>query len=283
MPTVEVNGTTIHYEAVTARSGAQPVDGTYAALVIHGWPGTDHTYLRPGLDALADRVPVVYIDQRGHGRSGRPSPEPITVEQLADDAGELASTLGFERVVAVGHFHGASVAQELALRHPSRVAALVLVAATPGELGSRESLADAFAEPVPTPPEVEILQRVPPGDDDEWAATMRALEKLFFARGETPVPGLFDHTVFSADAAVRLMQAMSLWTSVDRLPTVEVPTLLVTGAHDVFSPPFQARRIARQVPRPTLKVFEDSGHVPWIEEPQLFTATVVEWLDEVRV
>ena len=123
MPAVDVNGTTLHHE----RIGDGPV-----CLVMGGWPGVDHAYLRPGLDPLGERLALVYYDHRGTGRSGRPSPDSITVEQLADDADALAAALGAGRVLVLGHFQGASVAQELALRHPGRVAGLLLVSATTG-------------------------------------------------------------------------------------------------------------------------------------------------------
>src|SRR5947209_9297176 len=136
MPSAEVNGTELHYEVV----GEGPT-----WLVVHGWPGTDHTYLRPSLARLGRRLRLLYYDQRGHGRSGRPSVETLSMEQLADDDAALAAELGRGAVLVLGHFHGASVAQELAIRHPDRVAALVLVAATPGELGTGESLLDDLA------------------------------------------------------------------------------------------------------------------------------------------
>src|SRR5438270_449553 len=82
----------------------------------------------PGLDLLGSRLRLVYYAQRGHGRSGRPAVDTLTIEQLADDAAALAARLDGGPVLVLGHFHGASVAQELAVRHPERVAGLVLVA-----------------------------------------------------------------------------------------------------------------------------------------------------------
>lgn len=266
MPSAAVNGSVLHYEVV----GDGPT-----CLVMHGWLGTDHTYLRPGLDRLGEHLRLVYYDHRGNGRSGPSTPDAFTVEQLADDAAALATHLGAAGVVVLGHHAGASIAQELAVRHPDRVAALILVGATPGELGTGESLADSFDAP-PTPPEVEVLQRVPPGTDEELAATMQALSKFFFHRvGTAEAEEPFRRSVFNAEAAAQAMLALGWWSCVDRLGDVRAPTLVVVGRHDVFSGPHQSERITRHLPGARMVVLEHSGHLPWVEEPEA-------WLDAVR-
>lgn len=274
MPTAAVNGATLHYEVV----GSGPT-----CVVVPGWPGLDHNYLRPGLDLLATRLRLVYYDHRGTGRSGGQPAESVTVEQLADDAEALAAHLGADPVLVLGHFHGASVAQELALRHPARVSGLILVGATPGELGAQESLVDAL-DSSPTPPEVEVLQRVPPGTDEELNATMRALARFFFRTPGSPFEeGLFSGTTFDAEAAAQAMMANGWWSSVDRLGQVDVPALVLVGRHDVFGSPFQSQRISRHLRKATTVVFEDSGHLPWLEEPEAFLAAVEGWLGDLHL
>ena len=270
MTDAPVNGTTLHHEVV----GDGPT-----CLVQHGWPGTDHTYLRPGLDRLGERLRLVYYDHRGHGRSGRPPLETLTMEQLADDAAALAGHLGPGPVYALGHFHGASVAQELALRHPALVAGLILLAATPGELGRSESLLDDFGPP--TPVEVEVLQRVPPSTDDELAATMQMLATSMLTSGGAGGAGddaPFAACTFDCGSAGRWMSALGWWSSVDRLAAIGAPTLLVTGAADVFAPPQQAERLRRGLPAAEVVVLEGSGHLPWAEAPDALLAAVAAWL-----
>lgn len=269
MPDAPVNGTTLYNEAV----GDGPT-----CLVLHGWPGTDHTYLRPGLDVLAPPLGLVYYDHRDHGLSSRSDGRMLTVEQLADDAAALADRLGPGPVLVLGHHHGAAVAQELALRHPDRVGGLILVAATAGELGSQESLADTLDLPL-MPVEADGLQRVPPASDDELAATMRSLSPFFFEAPETAdVEAVFARTTWSSDAAVRWTLAASQWSSIDRLSRLRVPVLVLAGDHDIFCPPQQAERIARHVDGATTAVLPRSGHLPWLDEPGGFVAAVGSWL-----
>ena len=274
MASAVVNETVLHYETLG--------DGP-PCVVVPGWPGVDHTYLRRGLERLAGRLRLVFYDQRGHGRSARPAPEPLSLEQLADDAAALTAHLGAERTLALGHFHGASVALELALRHPWRVAGLVLVAASPGQLGSSESLADSLGA-APTPPDVEVLQRVPPASDAELQATMSALAPFFFHGTNDIEPAeVFAGAVFDARTAVQVMQPLHWWSAVDRLGDLRVPVLLITGRHDVFSPPSEAERIRRNVTDAELVVLEQCGHLPWVEEPDTFDAAVQAWLARLPV
>lgn len=272
MPAAAVNGTDLYYEVL----GRGPT-----CLVLHGWPGTDHSYLRPGLDRLGDQLRLVYYDHRAHGRSARGATEMLSLEQLADDAEALAAHLGAERVLVLGHAHGASVAQELALRHPERVAGLILVAATPGDLGMGESLMDAM-DTMPTPPEVEVLQRVPPETDDELEATMSGLASFFVHDEEAVDPGaVFALCAFHAAAAARLMQASNWWSVVDRLGELRVPVLLLVGRHDVVFPPTQSERIQKRAGQAELVVFENSGHLPWSEEPEAFHDSVRTWVQRL--
>lgn len=259
MPNAAVNGATLEFE----ETGTGPT-----CLVLPGWIGVGHEYLRPGLDCLAPHLRLVFYDHRGE----------FTVERAADDAAGLAAALGPRPVLLLGHHAGAGVAVEAALRHPDRVAGLILVGATPGELGASESLADGFAAP-PTPPEVEVLQRVPPGSDEELEATMRGLEQFFFHRlGRAEAGTVFARASFSAAASRDAYMPLAWWSAVDRLPALAVPVLVVVGRSDVFNGPFQSARIARNAPRATSVVLEESGHLPWIEEPDAFVGAVAGWL-----
>ena len=272
MPSAAVNGTVLDYEVV----GEGPT-----CLVVHGWLGTDHTYLRPGLDRLGEHVRLVYYDQRAHGRSGGAGAVPLTIEQLADDAAALAGSLDAGPVLVLGHHHGAAVAQEVALRHPERVSGLILLAASAGELGKEESLAD-FLDTPPVPPEVEVLQRVPPSTDEEWMATAHALAAFMFARvGNAEREQPFARARCRAEAAGQVMMSLGWWSSVDRLAAVDAPALVVTGRHDVFHAPHHAERVARNLRAATAVVLEDSGHLPWMEEPDALAAAVRDWLAAV--
>jgi proline iminopeptidase len=268
--TATVNGTTLSYEEV----GHGP-----AALVLHGGLGLDHTSYRD-LDMLADRLRLVYYDHRGNGRSARPPLDTLTMPQLADDADALAERLGLGPVVVIGHSYGGFIAQELALRHPGRVAALVLVGTGPGGPGG----SDPPDEDQGPPPPAEFLAAVAsaPPTDAAFAAGFRPLLRLYLHRRDPAEVGrVFERTVYDAAALTRSMQVLAGWSAADRLGAVRAPTLVLVGAYDRIISPAQARRIARRVPGAELVEFADSGHYPWLEEPDRFAAVVGGWLDRL--
>ena len=159
MPVAEVNGTTIFYTEL----GEGRV-----VLMMHGGLGFDHTYFRSGFDRLAAGHRVVYYDHRSNGRSGRPPIETLTIEQAADDAAGLLDHLDVAQAVVIGHSYGGFIAQEFALRHPDRLAGLVLVDTTPGQLGATD---DPAADQGPPPPAgfIELMTNFP-ASDAEFAA-----------------------------------------------------------------------------------------------------------------
>lgn len=267
MPEATVNATTLWYTEV----------GTgLPCLVLHGGLGFDHTIYHPALDPLGEDVRLVYLDQRCNGRSGRPPIETLTIEQLADDGAELVRGLGHDRIVVLGHSYGGFVAQELAIRYPSLVAGLVLVATTPGQPGQDED-ADRYAGP-PPPPEFEAVLGSPPATDAAFQTAMRALFPLYFHHPPADVGDAVARTVWSVQAWRRGMEILGEWSAVDRLAQIPAPALLVVGRYDTFTSPPQSERIAAQMREAEVVVFEESAHMPWLEEPERFIEVVRAWL-----
>jgi proline iminopeptidase len=268
VPLADVNGTTIFYTEI----GAGP-----ALLLMHGGPGFDHTCFRPAFDRMAVECRVIYYDHRSNGRSGRPSIETFTIEQAADDAAGLLDHLDVARAVVCGHSYGGFIAQEFASRHPDRLAGLVLVDTTPGQLGATD---DPRADQGPPPPPgfIEAISSVP-ASDAEFAAMAPTMMPYYLHRlSWADIEPVLADTIFSVDAMVRGMQVLAGWSSVDRLDQIQTACLLLAGRHDIPTSWQQSERIARRVPHAEMVVLEDSGHFPWLEEPDRFFEVLNAWL-----
>src|SRR5438477_2653913 len=87
----------------------EEVGSGFPLILLHGGPGLDHTQFRPWLDPLGDEVRLLYVDERGQGRSERVEPETLSLEVFARDVDLLAEALGFERFALLGHSFGAIV------------------------------------------------------------------------------------------------------------------------------------------------------------------------------
>jgi proline iminopeptidase len=268
---VALDGIPIHHEV----DGAGP-----PVLVLHGGLGMDHVLYRRTLSPLVDAgFRLVHFDQRANGRSVPADAATITMERLADDAVALADHLGLDRFAVLGHSYGSFVAQELALRHPTRIDHLLLVGATPGQLGTGEVEDEHGVGPQAPPELIEMMSGPPPTTDEEMGDAMTAMLPAYFHRPEhLDLAAAAEGTVFRAAAMVRGFEVLAGWSSVDRLRQVSAPTLLVTGRHDLFTAWPQAHRIGSRIPGAEVVIFEESGHFPWIEEPDRFFPLVADWL-----
>jgi proline iminopeptidase len=195
----------------------------------------------------------------------------------ADDAAAVARLIGEdEPVIVIGHSFGGFIAQELAIRHPATVRALILVATTPGQLGDGEEPAP---QGPPIPEEFAALLATMPATDDELVAVMAGLAPAYLHRAppEALTASMAD-TTFSAAAMRRGFEELAVWSSVDRLAAVAIPVLVIAGRHDAFTAWPQAERIANRLADAEVIVFENSGHFPWLDEPDIFFDVITDWL-----
>lgn len=278
---VSLEDATIFYEAVGA--GA-PI------VVVHGGPGLDHTYLRPGLDALADRFEVVYYDQRGTGRSTADLTESsISLEAFTRDIEALRESLGHERITVLAHSFGSLIGIDYARTHPDRVEALVLM--NPVEPGSR--FRDATNERLQeraTPADQAELERL--RSSEAFAArdpgTLSEVYRIAF-RSILRDPDRIDELQLALQpATARNGQdvARLLGTSIGNvdwwadLGAIEAPTLVLHGRYD--APPVDMGvALAGAFPAGSFEVLE-TGHFPYAEEPQAFEAAVTAFLVALR-
>ena len=257
----------------TEQIGAGP-----ACLIAHGGPGLHHGLYRT-LDPLSTDHRLVYWDHRGHGRSDPLPDGPVSMSLFADDAVAVADRLGIDTFAVFGHSFGGWVAQELALRHPERVSALILAATTPGQLGATESADDDQGPPPPA--ELTDLLARRPATAAQLVELYSDLAPHYFADGDpTALLAALSPELVSAASMARVFEALGRWSAVDRLREIACPTLVLAGRHDVFCSPQQLARIARRIRGADHVTFEHSGHFMWLEEADRFFPLVLDWLDE---
>lgn len=245
-------------------------------LLMHGGLGLSHDYLRPYFDQLAERHTVVFYDHLGNGGSQRPADfSDLTFERLVSDAAALMTDLGHETFVLVGHSFGGFIAQEFVATHADRLSGLVLIDTVPAfdyqpsVSGSDEQMA-AFGK----------LFSQPMADDADWRATWNPVVQMYFHRWDAEVGAdldartVYEHRAWNAGSAM-----LGTYNTLEKLPEVHVPTLVMAGRHDGITPPEHgAERIAALLPNAELALFEQSGHYPFIEEQDAFFTTLTSWL-----
>jgi proline iminopeptidase len=243
-------------------------------IVVHGGPGLDHTYLQPGLDALATRHTLVYYDQRGTGRSGASlDSETINIDTFVEDIEALRQTLGFERVSVLGHSFGSLIAMEYAFRHPETVRALILM--NPVEPGTRYRTRTGERQRArQTAEDREELSELTQSEAFQArdAATLSQIYRIAFRQvlkdrdrvAELELDLQNSTARNGQDVAALLGGSLGEVEWWERIPEILSPTLILHGRYD--APPVDmSRELAETFPVGMLEVL-DSGHFPYMED-----------------
>ncbi|MEI8413000.1 MULTISPECIES: alpha/beta fold hydrolase [unclassified Kribbella] len=236
-------------------------------LLIQGMAGHHELWGEKFLGLLAERFEIVAYDHRGVGRGDRVD-EPFTVADLADDAAAVIASVGWTDAHVFGISLGGMVAQELVLRHPSKVRSVALGCTWAGGAGgviseTSRRMVDAIAtrdveHGLRTTFEANLSSR--------YAARVPGAMEIYRRRAlavKVPVP-------------VVLMQweaAQSHDTS-GRLQEVAVPALILHGTADASIPVLNAHRLAELIPAAKVELFDGAGHLFWWEDPDRAAALV---------
>lgn len=249
-------------------------------LLLHGGPGFDHSLFKPWWSAFADTHQVIYLDQRGHGRSDqRNDPSGWNLDMWADDVVRFCDALEIERPVVVGNSFGGAVAMHYAARHPNHPGKLVLSSAT----GKPDAQArdDAF-ERLGGPEAAAIARRFfdedPDGARDDYT---RVCLPLYNQRPGADPTGSLDRTV--RNPAVGTHYAMGERKTMNLLgglSNIRCPTLLLAGELDPVCPVAYQEALLEHLPRHLVRfeLMADCGHGTYRDQPERTMAVLREFL-----
>ncbi len=244
-----------------------------ALLLIHGFPLSSQMW-EPQLEDLADYVRVVAPDLRGHGGSDS-VPGPYSITLLADDCADL---LGYLNVatpfVVCGLSMGGYIALEFYRRYPEQVAGLIL-AATRAGADSPEGKAnrDKAAETAKS--------------EGVTAVSGGMLPKMLAPQNYESDDELVDYvkeimSTTSLNGMVGALAAMrDRIDSTPMLGDIDVPVLIIHGADDQLIPLSEAEAMYKAIPNAELVIIPDAGHLPNLEQPDLFNDAVIDFLEEL--
>ena len=254
---------------------------------VHGGPGATHDYLEP-LEGLAGDRPVLFYDQLGAGKSAAPDDRELwTNDRLVDELEGVLDAAGLPTVHLLGHSWGTMPAAEFALRAPERVLSLVLS----DPLLSMPLFAAATAElRAALPPDVqEILdrhERAGTTDSEEYQEASMEFNRRYVCRLD-PMPEPLMRSFGQANQAIyEHMQGPSefLITGSEkdyditgRLGDITAPTLYICGRYGETRPE-ETTLYHSMTPGSELEIFEESSHVPHLEEPERYLEVLRDFL-----
>jgi proline iminopeptidase len=264
--TLNVAGVTIWYEV--RHGGAKT-----PLVVLNGGPGFDHNYLltSDAWDKLAAHRSVVLYDQRGTGRSGDLKPgQSCTLADQVADLEALRAKLGVERMDLFGHSWGGFLAMAYAIRYPQHVAHIVLCdSSAPKWSDTDDVLKHFYPEATERREQAEALAAT--GDADAGGTAVKEyLGMLFVSPRKREELLAVTNQALNADIAHIDLGPM--------LARLKMPVLVLTGRFDANVAPSTAWRIHKAIPGSRFEVFEQSGHLPFLEEPEAFVRSVERFL-----
>lgn len=287
---VDANGVLIYY--VTLGKG-DPL------VIVHGGPGASHDYFLPWLLPLARHNRVVFIDERGSGRSEKlEDVKQYTVENMVEDVEAVRKALDLGKINLLGHSYGGVLAQAYALKYQSHLSHLVL-ASTFSSTSAMNQVFVRMKEKMPA----ELRERIDKmekegvyGHGKPYEQNRYTAEYEIAAWGEGYFPYVYqNHPDASYDPVAGgpswdLYREM--WGSTgeyvidgnlksveytERLATIKVPTLITVGDHDECEPSL-AEAMHAKIKGSKLVVLPKSGHMTFVDQPRMYIEAVDNFL-----
>jgi proline iminopeptidase len=288
---VDANGVLIYYETFGQGS---------PLVIVHGGPGADHTYFLPYLVPLARHHQLIFIDERGSGQSQKlDDPSGYTVEAMADDVEAVRKELGLGRIALLGHSYGGVLAQAYALKYQQNLSSLILCST----FYSTAKMNQVFQKELAAMP-ADLRERIQKdeaaglfGHGKDYQKNRYTDDYMIAAWGEGYFPYLYQRhpdpdydpvdngkmswdlyrEMWGSDGEFVIDGNLKSVEYADRLPSLRVRTLVTAGDHDECDPA-QAKELSGLIRGSKLVIFPQSGHMTFVDQPDLFIRTIDDFL-----
>jgi len=285
---VDSHGALIYYMSV----------GRGAPLVIvHGGPGASHDYFLPYLLPLMRTSRLIFIDERGSGKSSKfEDPKQYTIANMVEDVETVRQALALGKISLLGHSFGGALAQAYAFKYQKNLSHLILGSTFPSTRELNEALAKIKAEMAPKDRErVDVLEAAGLfGKGEIWEHGRYPEEYAKLAWGIGYFPYLYQNRPdpnddpLSSNTSTAWDVYREMWGShgefvvdgnlteveyLDRLAEIKVPTLIIVGDHDE-SDPEMSQEMHEKISGSQLVILPKSGHMTFVDQPEQFLKAV---------
>ncbi|HEY3930423.1 MAG TPA: proline iminopeptidase-family hydrolase [Candidatus Koribacter sp.] len=291
---VDANGVMIYYMAVGHGS---------PLVIVHGGPGASHDYFLPNLYLLARHNRLIFIDERGSGRSPKlDDVKQYTVENMADDVEAVRKALNLGKISLLGHSYGGVLAQAYALKYQQNLSHLILASTFPSTKQMNEVLArEKNAMPEDKRKRLEELEKAGLfGKGEAWEhgrypaeyATLAWGDGYFpFIYGARPDPNydpqgqnttnswLLYREMWGSDGEFVIDGNLKSVEYLDQLATIKVPTLIIVGEHDECDPSL-SKEMNSKIAGSKLVILPNSGHMTFEDQPAMFMQAVGDFVND---
>jgi 3-oxoadipate enol-lactonase len=263
MPFLKI-GDCVHHYVVEGRTDKP-------ALIFSNSLGSDLRIWDPMVPQLEANFKLIRYDTRGHGLSEAPAP-PYSAEELAGDVVGLLDALGVKQAVVCGLSVGGLIAQQMTISYPERVRALILC-----DTGARIGTVASWEERIATV-RAQGLAALADISMERW------FSEDFRRRHGAEVRGYANMVLrTAADGYVGTCCALRDTDLTQAAASINKPTLVLCGEHDIATPPEMARQLASSVPDARLWLIVGAAHISCVEQPAAMANRIMEFLREVQI
>jgi len=292
---VDANGVMIYYMST---GHGQPL------MIVHGGPGASHDYFLPYLLPLARHYRVVFIDERGSGRSQKlEDRSAYTTENMVEDVEAVRQALGLGKISLLGHSYGGALAQAYALKYQRNLSHLIL-ASTWSSTAAMNQVFVRMKENM-TPELRERIDKLEAqglfGHGKDYEKNRYTNDYMIAAWGEGYFPYVYrnrpdpnydplaagnmswdlyremwgEHGEFVIDGNLKSVEYTN------RLASIKVPTLILVGEHDECDPSLSQTMHAK-IAGSKLVILPNAGHMTFVDQTGMFIKAVDGFLSKAR-
>lgn len=277
----EIDGGKLYYQSF----GRGPL-----IIVLHGGPGLDQTYLLPQMLEFSKNYQLVFYDQRGSGKSlslDALSGTGINMNQFVKDLDALREHLGHKKFILMGHSFGGLLGIHYAILHQARVSSLILINPSPVTTQGLEAFLKSYNQKLlPIQSEINSIATSKPfleGDPQSVENFYRKLLSIYF-NNPNLVHNLSLH--FSIKSSLSSFNIYKIFLKNyfliphdlrPNLKKIKCPTLVLACSSDV-TPLWTTQEISANIPKSKITILKNSGHFPYIEQPESFFNEIHQFL-----
>lgn len=288
---IDAKGVMIYYKML---GGGQPL------VILHGGPGASHDYFLPYLLPLARNIKLIFIDERGSGRSQKlDDVSEYTVENMVEDVEAVRLALDLGKISLLGHSCGGVLAEAYALKYQENLSHLILCST----FHSAKKLNEVLQE-IKKKMNSDLRARIDKMEKEglfghglDYEKNRYTSEYMVAAWGEGYFPYLYqNHPDPNYEPIANGIMSWDLYREMwgssgeyvvdgnlksveytDRLSSINVPTLITVGDNDECNPSL-SKEMNEKISGSKLVIFPKSGHMTFVDQPALFISTINEFL-----
>jgi proline iminopeptidase len=265
-------------------------------MIVHGGPGASHDYFLPYLLPLARNHRIIFIDERGSGRSQKLEKRSgYTIENMVEDVEAVRQALGLGKISLLGHSYGGALAQAYALKYQRNLSHLILASTWSSTVAMNQVFVRMKQNITP-----ELRDRIDKleaqglfGHGKDYEKNRYPNDYMIAAWGEGYFPYIYhnrpdpnydpiaagnmswdlyremwgEHGEFVIDGNLKSVEYTG------RLAAIKVPTLIIVGEHDECDPSL-SQTMHQKIAGSKLVILPNAGHMTFVDQTGMFLKTV---------